>query len=304
MAAMLLSHLWLVLATLAAGQGLDVRSDTDCPSGPAIVAKLTPLLAGQGEDGDVAWVDVAAPEPNQPAALRVRLVRADANVIADRRLSVQGGCDEMADTVATVLAAWEAPPTPAPVLVMNTEQPRVEPARPVDHIRMWMGASGGTGLIGGMTAAGSLEFLLEHTGSHLLGRLAMTGQTTRQVDLDPGHATWRRTHGSVGLGWQTARPHPGSTWQFSADLDVLLGWLTASGHEYKQPARRTVFEYGLGAGLRGQRNLGRLALWLEARANFWPTPERIVLTDANADSRLLPKLDILVSLGVSILTLR
>jgi hypothetical protein len=56
MAAMLLSYLSLALATVAAGQGLDVRSATDCPSGPAIMGKLAPLLAGQAEDGDVAWI--------------------------------------------------------------------------------------------------------------------------------------------------------------------------------------------------------------------------------------------------------
>src|SRR5512141_1194576 len=99
MATMLLS---LVLATLAAGQGMDVRSSTDCPSGPSIMAKLAPLLVGHGEDGDVAWIDLAAPEPNQPPALRMRLVRAETNVVADRRLPVQGTCDDMADTVATV----------------------------------------------------------------------------------------------------------------------------------------------------------------------------------------------------------
>lgn len=301
---MLLSHLSLVLATLAAGQGLDVRSSTDCPSGPSIMERLAPLLVGHGEDGDVAWIDLAAPEPNQPPALRMRLVRAETNVVADRRLPVQGTCDDMADTVATVLAAWEAPPTPTAPVVVDTEPPRVAPARSVDHIRMWLGASGGAGLIAGVTAVGSVELWLEHTASHLFGRAGMTGQTTRRVDLSPGYATWRRTYGTLGLGWQLQPPHPGSYWQFSADVDLLLGWLTVSGHDYSSPMQKTVFEYGLGAGLRGQRNLGRWALWLEARANFWPTPERVVLTDATADTRLLPKLEILASLGVSILALR
>jgi hypothetical protein len=309
MAAMLLSHFLFALATLAAGQGLDVRSGTDCPSGSAIMAKLAPLLAGQAEDGDVAWIDVAAPEPNQPPALRMRLIRAETTVVADRRLPVQGSCDEMADTVATVLAAWETPPTPPPVLVADTAQPRVETTQPNDQIRMWLGASGGAGLIGGIAAVGNLELLLEHTASHLFGRAGMTAQTTRQVDLgggyeDGGYATWRRTHGSLGLGWQTPRPQPGSYWQFSGDVDLLLGWLTATGHEYSQPTHKTVFEYGLGAGLRGQRNLDGWALWLEARANFWPTPERVVRTDANAKTQLLPKLDVLLSFGVSILALR
>jgi hypothetical protein len=225
-------------------------------------------------------------------------------VVADRRLPVQGSCDEMADTVATVLAAWEAPPAPPPILVADTEPPRIESPRPIDHMMMWLGASGGAGLIGGVSAVGSLELLLEHTASHLFGRAALTAQTTRQVDLGDGYATWRRTHGSLGLGWQAPRPQPWSYWQFSGDVDLLLGWLTASGHEYQQPTHKTVFEYGLGAGLRGQRNLDGWALWLEARASLWPTSERVVLSDSSSDTRLLPKLDVLLSFGVSILALR
>jgi hypothetical protein len=301
MAAMLLSPLSLVVTTLMASQGLEVRSGTDCPSSATISGKLAPLLAGQAEEGDVAWIDVAAPEPNQPAALRVRLVRAGANVIADRRLPVQGGCEEMADTVATVLAAWESPPTPR--LVINTEQPGVEPARPVDHARMWLGASGGAGLLGGIAGVGSVELQLEHTGSHLLGRMAMTGQTTRQIGLDRGEVVWRRSHGALGLGWQTRRPNPGSYWQVSTDVDVLLGWLTASGRGFLPNSQKTVFEYGFGASLRGQRNFAGWALWLEARANLWPAPEQATLAGANSTAQL-PKLDVLLSFGVSLLTLR
>jgi hypothetical protein len=64
-----------------------------------------------------------------------------------------------------------------------------------------------------------------------------------------------------------------------------------------------VFEYGFGAGVRAQRRWGRLALWLDARANLWPAPERAQLIESDA-SASLPKLDVLLSLGLSILALR
>lgn len=294
----------MVLAALVAAQGLEVRSVGDCPSSQAIREKLAPLLTGLGEEGDVAWVEAAVPEPNQPPALRVRLVRADANVIADRRLPIQGGCEEMADTVAAVLAAWETPPAPPPAVLLDSPAIHAEPATVEQRTQMWLGASGGAGLVGGIAAAGNLELLLTHTGSHLLGRASMSGQTTRQIELAPGDATWRRTYGSLGLGWQARRPDSGSYWQFSTDVDLLLGALTASGRGFSPSTRETVFEYGFGAGLRGQRNLGGWALWVEARANLWPAPERAALTGGSDATTQLPKFDVLASLGISLLTLR
>ncbi len=300
---MWLSPLAILLAPLMAGQGLDVRSATDCPSSAAISGKLAPLLAGHGEAGDVAWVDVATPEPNQPGALRVRLVRAEANVIVDRHLPVQGGCDEMADTVATVLATWETTMAPPPTLLPEDNQARAEPAPETHHAELWLGASGGAGLWGGIVGAGSLELVLQHTGSHLLGRVAMTGQTTRQLDLGPGEVIWRRGYGALGLGWQARQPKPGSYWQMAMDVDVLLGWLTAEGRGFWPNSRKTVFEYGFAAGVRGQRRFAGWALWLEARANLWPAPERAILKGVDSSAQL-DKFDVLLNLGVSLLTLR
>jgi hypothetical protein len=112
------------------------------------------------------------------------------------------------------------------------------------------------------------------------------------------------TYASLGLGWQARRPDLGSYWQFSTDVALLLGGLTAVGRGFSSDARETVFEYGLGAGLRGQRSLGGWALWIEARANLWPAPERAALTGA-LDSTAQPlKFDVLASLGISLLALR
>ena len=300
---MLLPHLSMLLAVMVAGPALDIRSGTNCPSGEAIADKLAPLLPGMADAGDVAWIDLAAPEPAQRPALRVRLVRADTSVIADRRLTIQGGCDEMADTVATILAAWEAPPAPLPAILSDTNKFHGEPAKDIQHLELWVGAAGGAGLLGGIAAAGNIELVLQHTGSHLLGRAAMTGQTTRQVNMDPGDGVWRRTYGSLGLGWQARRPASHSTWQASANLGLLLGWLTASGRGFTRNSQETAFELGASAGLRGQRRLGNWALWLEARANFWPNSERTVLTGASSEAQL-PKFDVLASFGVSRLVLR
>jgi hypothetical protein len=85
---------------------------------------------------------------------------------------------------------------------------------------------------------------------------------------------------------------------------VLLGWLKVSGRGFVPNAEKTVFEYGFGASVRAQRQWDRWALWLDARANLWPAPERAQLIESDAAATTLPKLDVLLSLGVSILALR
>ena len=98
-----------VVVALLAVDAIEVRSFTDCPSSDAIAAKLRPLLPdgpAQESRGDVAWVDPVAQVEGGAAEVRLRLVRSDATLVVDRRLVVEGSCDDMADTLATVLAAW------------------------------------------------------------------------------------------------------------------------------------------------------------------------------------------------------
>ena len=56
----------MILAVLVAGPALDVRSGTNCPSGEAIAASLPLCYLRMAEAGDVAWIDLAAPEPASP----------------------------------------------------------------------------------------------------------------------------------------------------------------------------------------------------------------------------------------------
>jgi hypothetical protein len=201
------------------------------------------------------------------------------------------------------LAAWKAPPVPA---VAQTEAaPREEPVREVTSAPMqaWLGAGGGVALVGGIAATGNLELVAGRAASHVRARVAALTQTSRQLDLVPGTVSWRRTHGELGLGWQSRGATDGSYWQASADADVLLGWLRASGHGYFQDTRQDAFEYGVGAGLRGERRLGAWALWLEGRTNLWAHPQRAVLSGSHSAARL-PRLDVLVTLGISRLVVR
>jgi hypothetical protein len=301
----------MMVAMLLSAHGVEVRSATGCPSSEAIAAKLAPLLSGGAGAEDVAWVEGATPEPDGRMALRLRLVRSDASVITDRRLAVQGGCDEMADTIATVLAAWETPPGTQPAAGLASNEQGAQSAvvakavapPGAEGLQAWLGAGGGAILSGGITTTGSIELLAGWIGSHAEARVAVSLQTSRQRNLDMGEVSWRRTHASLGLGWQSLGASSASFWQASADAGLLLGWLTASGSGFAPNDRQDVFEYGVGAGLRGKRRIGAWAVWLEFRTNFWARQQRAVLSGSLSDATL-PRFDLLAILGVSRLILR
>lgn len=296
--------MWLatsIVTALVLASGVEVHSNSDCPSSDAVAGKLVLLLGGRGP-GDVAWVDVTGQEPDGKLELRLRLLRADASVVAERRLILRGSCDEMADTIATVLAAWQAPPVLPPTELTAPQAKPADTAAAVP-LQAWFGVAGGAALLGGLAATASLELVAERAGSPVRARVAALTQTSRQLDLEPGTVDWRRSHAELGLGWQTRGVADGSYWQVSADADVLLGWLRASGHGYSENTHEDALEYGVGAGLRGEHKLGDWAVWLEARMSAWAKPQRAVLLDSPSAARL-PRFDLGVSLGVSRLVVR
>ncbi len=287
-----------IAAAFVLASGIEVRSSSQCPSEEAIVAKLASLSSGGAQD-DVAWVDAGVPQPDGTTELGLRLLRPDASVVGERRLILRGTCDEMADTVATVLAAWRAPPVtaavpPEPAAVKAAPAPATAPT----GLGLWLGAGGGLDWADGIAATGNLELVMAKAISHVRARAAAYAQTTHELELADGRVTWRRTCGALGLGWQSRGAAQGSYWQASADADLLLGWLRASGHGYYQDRRQDAFEYGVGAGVRGERKAGAWALWLEARAHGWARPQRVFLWESPSSTRL-PRFDVLVNLGVS-----
>lgn len=296
-------------ATPTAGDGIAIRSATDCPSGEAIRTRLAPLLAVGDATEDTAWVEAGA-GPRGASELRVRLLRGDASTVADRRLTLRGSCDEMADTVAAVLAAWEVPhmSSPASDEAATFEAPhdllRQGPAR--RRVELWLGAGGGADFGDGMAATGSLEAMAGLAGSHIQARAAAVAQSDRDLDLSPGRVVWRRTYASLGPGWTTLGMPSGwlgASWLASADAGILLGWLSAAGSGFALNRQQDAFEYGVAAGVRGQRRWGAWKLWLEGRASILVSRERVVLDNSSLSAQL-PRYDLVAVLGLSRLVFR
>jgi len=291
-----------------AGNGVAVRGSTDCPSSEAIRTRLAPLLPVGGAT-DTAWVEAGA-GPQGASELRVRLLRGDASTVADRRLTLQGSCEEMADTVAAVLAAWEVPQMSSPArgvaATAGAPPDLVRPGPARRRVELWLGAGGGAYFVDGMAATGSLEAMAGLAGSHIQARAAAVAQSDRDLDLSPGRVVWRRTYASLGPGWTTLGMPSGwlgASWLASADAGILLGWLSAAGSGFALNRQQDAFEYGVAAGVRGQRRWGAWKLWLEGRASILVSRERVVLDNSSLSAQL-PRYDLVAVLGLSRLVFR
>jgi hypothetical protein len=297
-----------VVAALLAVDAIEVRSFTDCPSSDAIAARLRPLVpdgSAQESAGHVAWVDPVAQAEGGPDEVRLRLVRSDATLVGDRRLVLGGSCDDRADTLATVLAAWESWPA-AHVAFARESLPKTAPTdaggmgsgrselTTSKALRLAIGASAGAAFVGGLAATGGLEIQGGRAASHWQIRLAALMQTSRQQALDLGQVNWRHTGAFVGLGWRSLGPR----WRFAADAGPVLGWATVAGQGFTPSKAKRAFEYGAGGAIRAQRHVGAWAIWVEWQTTAWVENQQAFLTGSpnRAD---LPRFDMMLSLGGS-----
>jgi hypothetical protein len=304
---------WLMAVTIITASPVDVRSATNCPSPEDVAARLRPLLpdeAGQADGPDVAHIEVGVVQAGGAKQLHLLLVRADASVVGDRRLLMRGTCQDMADTVATVIAAWETRPMPevvadvasAPVVKVirapsQVPAPRLASTR-IRPLRILLGASAGAAFVGGVAAAGGLEVSLGGSASHWQWRLGMASETTRQLGLLAGQVHWQHTAAALGVGWRAIDP----SWLISLDAGPAAGWATLAGSNFAVNRRRRSFEYGVAAGLRAGRTFGRYAVWAEWRTNLWAQGQRATITGADSGAQL-PQVDMAVGLGISALFL-
>jgi hypothetical protein len=289
----------LLISTLLSAGTVQVRGDLVCPSASEVSERLQPLLprrSPDASDAHRATLTDVGPQPDGRKELHLRLLRSDGSSIGERSLLVAGDCKAMADAAAVVIAAWETedpsalpapidkPPAPA------SDQPRGRPLQ-------WLGGVGaGVGFVGGTALVGGMEAQVGRSDSHWRLRLSAMREGTRRIDLGSGQADWRHTMFAAGLVLQGAA----GAWSGSVDLGSSLGWVTARGVGFPKNQTSDSLEYGVMAGARAGRRIGRLTLWVEARSNAWLRGQRALLT--NVDSKAtLPRADASVSLGTTFL---
>jgi hypothetical protein len=279
---------------------VEVHSATACPSSEAIAARLAPLLPTAeraANPPDRADLQVSQGDGSGPVRLRLRLVGADSAMIGQRDLSLSDRCDELAETIAVLLASWESNPhteiSPIPeTSVIAKPTPVSEEAS--HGFELQFGAGVGAALVGGTAASGRLEVGLGSLQSHWQGRIGFAGQTARQTALAPGQVSWQHSMVTASLVWRTLNP----SWLVSADIGPLLGVATLSGQGFAVNQQQNSFEYGLEAGLRAGRRGRRFTLWVDFRGDTWRQRQRAVVTGA-APLALAPW-DLAATLGLSV----
>lgn len=302
----------LTLVTLvAAGTGVDVRTTATCPTAQGISERLSPYLpatSGAAGERDVALVDVIDTRPDGTTDLMIRLLRPDTSEVGNRRVTLTGTCDDMAEAVAAILAAWETDPRAegAPA-----EEPAAPPIKNLPEIvtdlpsenggwEMMVGAGAGAALVGGVAACGTIEVSAGKDDSHWQLRASASTQTARSLDLSVGYANWQHTSFAAGLLWRTLGP----AWRFSLDAGPVLGWATLSGTDLTINQQQRVFEYGGTAGARLGRTWGRWTVWAEARATLWLPNKQATVTnpppEGTVASKDVPPVDAMVGLGLSL----
>ena len=302
----------IVVALVFAASSVDVRSATNCPATEDVAERLIPLLpaaaAGSAEGQDVARIEVGEVQAGGATELHLRLVRADSSEIGDRRLLMQGTCQDMAEAVATVIAAWETKPLPeaaaevaaVPAAKEAAAPLRAQASKPAPHaLRPWqvlVGAGAGAALVGGIAATGSVDVQVGRATSHWRLRFGLAGETAREVGLLGRQVDWRHTTAALGVCWRVLDP----SWLLSLDAGPTAGWATLAGSGFEPDRQPHSFEYGVAAGLRAGRSFGRWTVWAEWRTNLWAQVQRATATgDSSGAGAELPQGDTSVGLGLS-----
>jgi hypothetical protein len=138
--------------------------------------------------------------------LRVTPRRPDGTTGARRTIRGPHSCDDLADAVAVMLAAWQADaaaarerlPAPPPPVVRAVPVAPPRPPATSAGLRWELGAGGGVALAGGAVTPAALL-----SGAVLPGRrlgIAVRAQVSgdRRVSLPGGQARWRRALFALG----------------------------------------------------------------------------------------------------------
>lgn len=286
----------MIAVLIVGSNSVDIHTASDCPSAHQIASQLRPLLPSEPSPGrarDLGFVDLVESWPDGTVGLHLRLLRPDGTVLGDRQLVLQAGCEEMAEAVASVIAAWETDFQPAPAVERTTSASSTS-ERPQTRLRLELGLSAGAAFVGGAAFSGGLEAVTGLHASRWQLRIASASETARTLKLDVGEVRWRHTMAGAGLMFRNL----GSTWGYSADLDAILGWATLGGRDYPSNQEQRTFEYGTSAGFRVRRSFGRFGVWAEGRANLWAKSQRAWLKGSNERAEVR-NWDVMASLGVS-----
>jgi hypothetical protein len=295
-----------------APEAVTVRVTGDCPSAVAIDQRLRKLVVpvGPGRAADVAHVEVVE------SRLAVALYRATGEVIADKRLPLQAGCAQRAESVAIVLAAWEAqlgdhaapvlvppvtpppagdataaPPAPAVTPVLVAAAPAARPAG-------WVFSPGGSLLASIDRDDTALAATAEVAVSRRSSPFALAGGamfvSSHTAPVAPGSGSWRRFGVVLDARGQARRSR---LWG-EARAGLALTVLNISGSGLPENGSGVALDPGAVVAVRLGLVQAPAIVWLELGATVWPRRQTVEVRGGGAVD--LPLVDVLVGLGFSL----
>ncbi len=157
---------------------------------------------------------------------------------------------------------------------------------------------GGAGAISGGDAAPGARLFFDMGGADLGVETSLFGTTFHNVaGPGPGNSEWTRLGASVGPRYRLRAQ------SFAVDFKALaaVGAFWVQGRGYANDVSSRSWAAGAGGGVRLSLERAVLSPWIALDAMFWPGNHTIaVAIPTGTDTRTIPSLDLLVSLGFSL----
>jgi hypothetical protein len=266
---------------------------------------MVPAPASDGASGPRRRARLSRTEQ----AVRVELIGAGGEPIAERRLAVDASCDDLAAAVAVVIAAWEAEldprltarvslPTPPPPTPPMTVAIRAAPPPPRSPPSFELGLALLASLTGGDAAPGARVGGWIAPGGWRLGLgVALSGATARSepVGPRPGAARWNRF--ALGVGPE-ARFNVGRT-AVGARAHALAAVLNVEGVGLPTTASDSTAQLGTAVGVQIGRPWGNATPFIGADLLLWPGHDRLEISGLTAQGEL-PRVEVQLALGLSL----
>jgi len=284
----------------AAGGGLVIASDSDCPSGEAVRDALVGLRPVE------KWPSLSVAIRTTEQMLVVEIGPEKTN---PRQLAVGPDCATRATAVALVITTWtgelpvEAAGTPvlqpSAVVIQPPAVKQPETAIPrADARHSEIGAGLLAATAGGIVPGLRVELGRMRRGSGLGWQVDLTVPAAREVALGGGTSRWMRVSAGVGLDARWARRR----FILDGELGGVAGLSYAWGQGYVTNQSDWSPTWGLVAGIRAGVPWGRARIWIDIRAFKWLREQSVQIdpvTTGNATTTQLPSWDVQAAMGVS-----
>lgn len=280
--------------------GIEIRSDSECPSAAVVRAQLLSLMPDAS--GVVATIsrqgrDTASDREEEVLELRLSIDQQSSTL--RRRLPAHRSCEQAARLTATVIATWIAMGAGAPERAPETTPaasataPRREPRVAID-----VGGALTASLADlQLTIAEQLELRLGFSARRYGLRMGLRLGSSRALPLGTQQVEWTRWAFLLQPGVELSR----GPWFFDAAAGGSLALVMAAGQGFSHSRKSFAIDCGLGGALRVGRRFAPASAFLSVELVNWLVPQQVGATEQGLPEKTyLPQLELLFSIGVTV----